>query len=366
MASQAEKRGKSREQGARDFADKQSELFSADFSFSGYERDLLALNLGNGRFLNVSGVSGADSVTDGRGSVFADFDNDGDLDIFLRAMHGPAHLLFRNRVGQDAGFVRIGLEGTRSGRDAFGAVVRVKTSAGLLTQVKNGGAGFLSQSDPRLLFGLGRDAHAEWIEVVWPSGLTQRFKGPNAGTSLLLVEGQEDAHTVRAPRFRLPDPLSPEEKRFKKLRVRPGQSLPALSVLTLGGERKPLMQLLTQGRFTLLNFWATWCQSCLAEMPELQKLHRSLGSEGLHILGISVDDADGREQIPAFVKRVGVTYPVCAIEPAELDKLFTTQDVGIPLSILLDEELRIVDVFHGWSAETRRRLAELARPTRSP
>ena len=43
------------------------------FSFSGYERDQLMLNLGNGKFLDISGVSGMDSITDGRGAVFADF-----------------------------------------------------------------------------------------------------------------------------------------------------------------------------------------------------------------------------------------------------------------------------------------------------
>ena len=365
MASQAKKKGASRVRGAKDFADRQAELFSADFSFSGYERDFVALNLGGKRFLDISGVSGADSVTDGRGAVFADFDNDGDSDIFLRAMHGPAHRLFHNRVGQDLSFVRIALQGTRSGRDAFGAIVQVKTSAGLLTQVKNGGGGFLSQPDPRLLFGLGQDARAEWIEVLWPSGLKQRFDGPAAGTSLLLVEGRETARNVPERRFRLPDPLSPLEQRFVKLLVKPRQPLPALSILDLTNKKKPLTDLLTPGRPILLNFWATWCVSCATEMPELQKLYRGSDSDGLRIVGISVDDATARDKIPAFLERAGVTYPVCAIEPSELAKLFATPDVGIPLSILLDEKLRVVDLFQGWSMQSRLRLAELTRTTRT-
>ena len=91
---------------ARTFAERQSELFGEGFSFSGHERDLLVLNQGERGFLDVSGVSGADSVGDGRGSVFADLDNDGDLDIFLRAVHGPAHILLRNNIG--------GVEGMRA------------------------------------------------------------------------------------------------------------------------------------------------------------------------------------------------------------------------------------------------------------
>lgn len=366
MASGSKSEKTTRARGARTFAQRQADLFSADFSFSGYERDLLALNLGNGRFLNISGVSGADSVTDGRGSVFADFDNDGDPDIFLRSMHGTAHQLFRNNVGQDLNFIRIALRGTQSGRDAYGATVRVKTSQGLLTQVKSGGAGFLSQPDPRLLFGLGRDIRAESIEVLWPSGHRQRFTGAEAGTSLLLIEGRPIAQPVRERRFSLPNPLSPIEKRFKLLKVKPEQPLPALTLLELDGTKKPLASLLKPGRPVLINFWATWCQGCTTEMPELQRLATQTSPKAPRIIGISVDKPAARPKIPAFVKRLGVTYPVYCIDPKELAKLFTTNDPGIPLSILLDENLRVVDLFQGWSPQTRKRLHRWTHPTQSP
>ena len=189
---------KDRAQCAADFALQQLALLRKDYSFSGYERDLVALNLGNGRYMDISGVSGADSLTDGRGAVYADFDNDGDLDIFVRAMHGPAHLLYRNEVGQDSGFVRITLAG-----DAFGAVVRLKTSAGILTKLKSGGRGFLSGCDPRLLFGLGKDEAAEWLEVMWPGGKKQRFAGPKRGASLRIAEGAAAPVPVKEKRFRL-------------------------------------------------------------------------------------------------------------------------------------------------------------------
>jgi len=106
-------------------------------------------------------------------------------------MHGPAQLLFRNEVGQDRGWIRVVLEGTRSGRDAFGTTVRVRTSAGTLTKVKSGGSGFLAEHDPRLLFGLGADEAAESIEVRWPSGAVQRLGRVPAGTELRLREPRE-------------------------------------------------------------------------------------------------------------------------------------------------------------------------------
>ncbi len=159
-------------------------------SFSGYERSRVWLNRRGGRFVDISGVSGADTIADGRAAIFWDFDDDGDTDIFLRAMHGPAHFLFRNEIGNRANWLRVALTGTKSGRDAFGAVVRVKTSAGILTKIKSGGAGFLSQHDPRLLFGLGQDKAVEWIEVTWPSGKKQRLKGAKAGTFVKVEEAE--------------------------------------------------------------------------------------------------------------------------------------------------------------------------------
>ena len=130
-------------------ADQMRLIAQQGFSFSGYERDLLCLNLGTGKYLDVSGISGIDSISDGRAAVFADFDNDGDLDVFLTTIQGDAHLLFRNNIGQANNFLRIVLEGSRElGRDAYGAVVRLRTSAGTMTKIKSGGSGFIAQHEP--------------------------------------------------------------------------------------------------------------------------------------------------------------------------------------------------------------------------
>ena len=106
--------------------DHMSAIFREGLSFSGFERDYLGLNLvnrgtvgnpsaaGSVRYLDISGITGADSLSDGRGATFADFDNDGDTDIFLVTLQGSAHHLFRNNISQDAGFLRIELEGTQA------------------------------------------------------------------------------------------------------------------------------------------------------------------------------------------------------------------------------------------------------------
>ena len=347
------------------FRRKQGELFGEGFSFSGYERDLLALNLGGGKFLDISGVSGVDSITDGRGAVFADFDNDGDLDVFLRALHGTAHLMFRNNVGNANGFLRIALEGRESGRDAFGAVVRVKTSSGILTKVKSGGSGYLSQGDPRLLFGLGEDEKAEWIEVTWPSGRRQRLDGPAANTSWLLREGDSEPRLVADVRGSLPDPFTEDQARWHSVRVRKGNSFPALPVTLLDGKNETITSLLEPGRPTLVNFWATWCIPCRKEMPELERIHQSAGEEGLRVIGISIDDATTRNRVPEFLKEMGVTYPIAVAEAEFIRKFYTTDNVVVPISLLLDAEGKISDLLPGWTPETRKRLKALTSSRRA-
>ena len=103
-----------------------SQLFEEGLSFSGFERDGLFWARGDGTYLDISGVSGLDSITDGRGLAYGDLDNDGDLDVAMVPVQEVGRLLFRNDVGQDNSFVRVSLRGTRSAPDAFGSVVRTR------------------------------------------------------------------------------------------------------------------------------------------------------------------------------------------------------------------------------------------------
>lgn len=178
-------------------------LYTDHLSLAGHQRDRLFMNLGKDGFRDISGLSGIDAPGDGRSLLFADFDNDGDLDVVTTEAQNQALHLYRNDAGQEGGFLRVTLVGTRSGKDAYGAVVRLKTSRGIQTRIKTGGSGFASQSDPRLLFGLGGDETAEWLEVTWPSGLKQRAAGIRAGDSLKITEDSKATERVQERRFRL-------------------------------------------------------------------------------------------------------------------------------------------------------------------
>jgi thiol-disulfide isomerase/thioredoxin len=340
----------------------QTQLMSGEgFSFSGYERDPLYLNLGTKKFMDISGVSGIDSITDGRAGVFADFDNDGDLDVFSTTIQGQAHLLFRNNVGQANNWLRVALEGNaRTGRDAFSAVVRVKTSAGTLTKIKDGGSGFISQHDPRLLFGLGHDERAEWLEVTWPHGKTERFAGEaKAGATLLLREGTGRAETGAVNRAKLPDPLTRAETFALGLRIKVGQPMPELSLQPVGRAATTLRKQLKPGRRALLNVWATWCTPCAAEMPELEKLRAPLAARGLDLIGLNVD-SDPAADVGGFIKAHRVRYPNYLGGVRAIESLYATDELSVPMSIIVDERGVVTEIIPGWSAETRKRFSVLA------
>jgi thiol-disulfide isomerase/thioredoxin len=277
---------------------------------------------------------------------------------------GQSHHLFRNNVGQENTHLRVALEGTgrtAGGRDAFGAVVRVKTSAGTLTKIKSGGSGFISEHDPRLLFGLGRDERAASIEVTWPSGKAERFEGNfAAGQFVLLREGAGRAEQVSVARTSLPDSLSRDEIFARSLKIAVGRPLPALAVKTLAGGEVTLASRLAKGRRTLVNVWATWCVPCRAEMPELQALAPKLRARGVDLVGLNVDAGATAQLVRSYLSDVRVSYENLIGGVPAIEGLYATDEQSVPLSILVDESGTVLQIIPGWSEKTRRRFDALA------
>ncbi len=338
-------------------------IFKEGFSFSGFERNTLFLNEKGQRFVDISGISGVDSISDGRAAVVADFDNDGDSDLFVTNIQGEGHQLFRNNLGNRNHFLRVTLEGRESGRDAFGAIVRLKTSLGTQTRIKSGGSGFLAQSDSRPLFGLGTQDEIAWLEVVWPSGLVQRYPGPAVNSSVKLVEGDPVLQRLKERRGRLPEPVGKGETHWMKLGLTHGDPLPQLELgpLVSADNEQPGLQTLRPDRPYVINFWATYCGPCVKEMPELQRLSSKLSEAGFQLIGVSLDDQDfGR--VKKFGEQLGVTYPLFRTNPATIQRVFPSGEMFIPLSLVVDANGRVVDVMAGWNAETERKIRKLIEP----
>jgi thiol-disulfide isomerase/thioredoxin len=87
---------------------------------------------------------------------------------------------------------------------------------------------------------------------------------------------------------------------------REGEPAPDLRFRDLEGREVALSSF--KGRVVVVNFWATWCPPCLAELPSLDRLHRALSRDGLAVLAVSVDERD--PEVLSFVKERGLTLSV--------------------------------------------------------
>jgi enediyne biosynthesis protein E4 len=151
----------------------------------------LFLNLGNGKFQDVVNTNGGDLAAPrvGRGLAFADFDRDGDVDLLLTTNNGPAYL-FRNDLHSRNRALRLHLTGTKSNRDAIGAVVRIYHGGETQMRTVRGGSSYLSQSEWPLTFGVGKSDRVDRLAVEWPSGTTQEFKNVATAKAYELHENE--------------------------------------------------------------------------------------------------------------------------------------------------------------------------------
>ncbi len=137
---------------------------------------LLLENRGDGTFVDAAAKGGAYFKTKvrARGSAVADYDNDGRLDVIVTAM-GDRPFLLHNRDRSGNHWLALDLEGTRSNRDGFGALVKVTANDRTCIAEARCAFGFLMQSDRRLHFGLGKATTAERVEIKWPSKQVQEL-----------------------------------------------------------------------------------------------------------------------------------------------------------------------------------------------
>ncbi len=107
-----------------------------------------------------------------RGSAYADIDGDGDLDVLITQINGPARL-FRNEQKLGHHWIRAKLTGRQSNRDAIGAWLKVKVSGKVFSQQVMPTRGYLSQSELPITIGLGSSSQIEEAQILWPDGSVQ-------------------------------------------------------------------------------------------------------------------------------------------------------------------------------------------------
>ena len=153
------------------------------------QADMLFRNDGDGTFTDVSQEVGiaALPIRVGRGASFADYDNDGDVDIFVVNNHAPPTLL-RNDGGNRNNWLHVKLIGTGANRDAIGAKIQVKTAD--QTQIREiyAGESYMSFNSLIAEFGVGHATQIERLQVTWQNGETQKLHNVPANQRIRVTQ----------------------------------------------------------------------------------------------------------------------------------------------------------------------------------
>ena len=349
------------------------QLLQSGRSFSGKERNCCYLNLGtkSTRYGNVSAIAGFDFPDDCRGLVTTDWDQDGDLDVWVSNRNAPRLRFLENNLAIDAHFMTLLLEGngTTTSRDAIGARVEIvdpaqkDDTAESLKQIFTVKAndGFLSQSSKSIHVGLGAAKNPQTAIVRWPDGAQETFANLQVDHAYRLQQGAGKA-------VQLPD-------REDKLAIE-GRPIPPSS--SGGGERIPLLTLmklpqlkfentdgaeevlpLGQGKPVLINLWATWCGPCKKELADFAKEKNRLAENGIEVVALSMDKMGAAESSPEgarkFMEQIKFPYTfgfatqdfVSVLQQIHDILIFGKEVFPAPTSFLIDGEGRLAVIYKG-------------------
>lgn len=159
-------------------------------SLVSYKEPLLMFhNLGHGKFEKVSESLGPDfnRPMAGRGLATADFLNDGQVGIAVNC-RGESPLILRNE-GSPNHWVEIQLIGTKSNRDGIGALLKLSSGGVIQVDQSKGGTSYMSASDPRIHFGLGKRSKIESLQITWPSGRVDKLTNVPIDSIVAVKEG---------------------------------------------------------------------------------------------------------------------------------------------------------------------------------
>jgi enediyne biosynthesis protein E4 len=165
------------------------------------EKKLLLKNMGKGRaFEDITASAGPvfQIPEVSRSAVFGDVNNDGGTDILITNNNGPARLLL-NTVPDRGHWLLVHLEGTKTNRSGYGSVVELVRKDG--TSVRRwvrGDGSYLAANDPRVHFGLGKDAEVNRIQVYWLAGECESWR-PNAVDTIVNLKEGAGQPCIAAP-----------------------------------------------------------------------------------------------------------------------------------------------------------------------
>jgi tetratricopeptide (TPR) repeat protein len=340
-----------------------NELIRSDGTWSGYEPDVFYANNQDGTFSDVSGAVGLDFIEDGRAFALSDFDHDGRLEVVLKNRNAPQLRLLKNVVDHLPPSIAFRLQGTKSNRDAIGAVVTIETGAGRQTRTLQAGSGFLSQHSKDVFFGLGETTGPVRASIRWPSGLVQEVGNLPISHRIWVNEGSdpwrmEPFKGSAAPRASDTAEAPPEAgslpTKVETWLLAP-ISAPDFSLADQAGQTRGLSEL--RGKPVFLNLWTTSSSDCQADLKAFQRSHTRWATQGLQLMTVELDDtlADSTQKETLEAVARSFSFPVlrgsddvAAVYNILFRQLFDRhRDLSLPTSFLINAAGDIVKVYQG-------------------
>jgi len=133
---------------------------------------------------------------------------------------------------------------------------------------------------------------------------------------------------------------------------------PDFTLRDLTGKPRRLAEF--RGQVVLINFWATWCLPCRAEMPAMERLYQELKNDGFTILAVNFSET--AEQVEPFVKELRLTFPILLDEEGQVVRLYRA--FSLPITYLLDRHGMVVGRAIGareWDSAEAKRLVRALR-----
>jgi len=340
-----------------------NELIRADGTWSGYERNIFYANNRDGTFSDVSAAMGLDFLEDGRSFALADLDHNGRLELVLKNRNAPQLRILKNVSENLPPSISFRLRGTKSNRDAIGAVISLETESGRQTRSVQAGSGFLSQHSKEVFFGLGDAKGPVRATIRWPSGLVQKLDNLPINHRIWVDEGSAPTHmepfnkspqqlkpetsaamTGTAKALTFPEPLPTTFETWLLAPI----AAPDFSLVDLAGKSWQLSSLF-QGKPLLLNFWVAGSAECIENLKRCNQL------QGIQIVAVNVDEFADFKDVGRLARQQNLSFPIlrgsddmAAIYNILYRYLFDRhRDLPLSTSFLIDGSGEIVKLYQG-------------------
>src|SRR4029453_13693869 len=310
-------------------------------------------------------VTGFDYDYDSRGVGVVDWDQDGDLDLWISNRTGPRLTFLKNQSPRADHFLAVRLVGGSCNRDAIGARVELVTRDGSPVRslrTLRAGQGYLSQSSKWIHFGLGSETAIDGVVVRWPGGGVEEFRGLGADRWYELVEKsgapREGTPSRRSVRLDASTPGQTPKPGFARVVPPARLPLPRLDAVDFSGAAVSIPGA-PRGP-VLLTLWATSCAPCLKELKELGDNRDRVRPAGVEIFPLSVDDLDAdwaarKAKVEPVLSRWSIPWGGALATTSLVERLDAVQrtllskktPIPVPSAFLIDSEGKLAAVYRG-------------------